>query len=117
MSENEITTNQIASLAIIVGLLLLGVCLFLKSNQQASAKDPCHQSRVEGWEAGALSVINYDRRAESLPEFKTWAEFEAYAKESKARMASLQTFFTEMDADRALRRALRESHPKLTAVP
>ncbi len=72
---------------------------------------------VEGWEAGALAVINYDRAAENLPPFKTWAEFEFNAKQSKAQMAGLSQFFSDMDADRAQRRALRESHPKLTEVP
>lgn len=72
--------------------------------------------RSDAWEAGAMSVVNYDRRAESLPEFKTWDEFEDYAKDSKARLAGLQTFFDEMDADRSRRQMARQSHPKLTSV-
>jgi hypothetical protein len=86
-----------------------------KTNDAQIAHDS--QMRSEGWEAGALAVINYDMVAESLPTFKTWSEFETYAKGSKARRAALDQFFIEMDADRARRRALREAHPKLTAVP
>ena len=94
------------------GLTMAAVAIFYQYKlAHLSTTDPCRQARADGWEAGALAVVNYDRRVEGLPAFKTWAEFEAYAKESRTRMAGLQMFFDQIDKDRAESKALRDRHP------
>lgn len=100
-----------------LGVLAFGCVLLTYEHRQKTVAETCHEVRVEAWEAGALAVINYDRAAESLPPLKTWAEFEAYAKESRSRQIGLQNFFKEMDEDRARRQLARRTHPKITAVP
>lgn len=66
-------------------------------------KPNCHDQVMAAWEAGALSVVNYDRGIEGLPGFKSWKEFETYVKEAKSRRVALDVFFAELDKDRAER--------------
>ena len=66
-------------------------------------KPNCHDQVMAAWEAGALSVVNYDRGIEGLPGFKSWKEFKAYAQESRSRRASLDAFLAGVDKDRAER--------------
>jgi hypothetical protein len=105
--------DPIATLFLFLAFTGLAVAVLLR---YPGFKDPkFYQAQVENeaWNAGALAVINYERGVEGLPGFSSWGEFEAYAKETNSRKAGLNSFFTELNKNRAERDALKKAHPPI----
>lgn len=120
MKEESKTSFQL------LGLTLSVVALMIMSFRQGAhydqshpiqTQDPCPESYISGRRDGIMVCVNYDMKGAGQKPYTSWTEFENSTKESKAKMASMDSFFKELDEQMAAHHEAQKKYPPSPWLP